>query len=371
MGNSGSADEDNGLDQHTNDMIKTLSQGTAEEQRVKWQKKLTSEAQFLKYAPDNVKDDDAIVPVAVQRWGPALKYASPRLQDDADTVVAACRTNGTALAYASPRLRDKESVVGEAVKTWGPALKFASPRLRQDKEVIGNAMSSVVSGGADALRCALPPLNEDPQLLQIAGVNGADPIADADKKGLILSERFSIDAEMSPWGAMFVQEFRKEQVRNPRSTLAKFMVYAPNEHAKGFCDKDGYIDQFTATGCSCRGVPRKRGTPNCCAGDELHDRHSGSHFGKSQPKACWRYNYRWHLVQAHHRGGIVLQLKGKGGLGQGQQIEEEIADDVGITVITIEDVNMDHRTGKAQAQVREVILAVERHLEALEKNASN
>eukprot|EP00413_Alexandrium_margalefii_P046257 CAMPEP_0204585774 /NCGR_PEP_ID=MMETSP0661-20131031/47114_1 /ASSEMBLY_ACC=CAM_ASM_000606 /TAXON_ID=109239 /ORGANISM="Alexandrium margalefi, Strain AMGDE01CS-322" /LENGTH=174 /DNA_ID=CAMNT_0051595359 /DNA_START=232 /DNA_END=756 /DNA_ORIENTATION=- len=88
--------------------------------------------------------------------------------------------------------------------------------------------------------------------------------------------------------------------------------YCPNQYKKSFC-----------------GVAE-------CRGEEglLYGRRHGA--GKPWQCSCWRYSFRWHLAEAHRRGGFMLTVVEGSGLGEGQVIEAEMARAVGIRVVTID-----------------------------------
>ena len=92
----------------------------------------------------------------------ALPHASERLRDDAAVVGLAVGSRGYSLKHASVRLRDDPSVVARALAQAPHALRFASDRLRRDPKLVALAtlkLPAALGGGGKpgALRCALHP----------------------------------------------------------------------------------------------------------------------------------------------------------------------------------------------------------------------
>jgi len=49
-------------------------------------------------------------------------------------------------------------------------------------------------------------------------------------------------------------------------------------------------------------------------------------------KSCWRYAFCFHLEEAKRKNGYMIQVKEKDGLGAGQKIETEMAEQIGLKI---------------------------------------
>lgn len=88
----------------------------------------------LKYASDRLKDDEHVVYEAVSSNPLAIKHSSARLRNNEEIVMTSISRHGWLLEEASQELRNKESVVREAFKCDPLSFKFASERLKEDAE---------------------------------------------------------------------------------------------------------------------------------------------------------------------------------------------------------------------------------------------
>ncbi len=85
----------------------------------------------LRWASDDLKDNDLLVSIAVSNSPMALKYASKRLQDDCYVVAIAVRHNGRALRYASKRLRESALMCRWAFEQSIDAYEYMSDELKE------------------------------------------------------------------------------------------------------------------------------------------------------------------------------------------------------------------------------------------------
>ena len=100
-----------------------------------------------------------------------LEYTAEDIRDDRAIVLVAVAQNGEALQFASPRLKDDEKVVRTATRQWGPAFQFASERLRGKKTfVLSLLQDSTISGFGvrRLLRHASEPLRDDREVVLAA-----------------------------------------------------------------------------------------------------------------------------------------------------------------------------------------------------------
>ena len=155
----------------------------------------------LEYTAEDIRDDRAIVLVAVAQNGEALQFASPRLKGDREfaltlirestrrnsgfefrwlspplrgdreVVLAAVTSSGQNLQDVSVSMKDDEEVVRTATRQWGPAFQFASERLRGKKTfVLSLLQDSTISGFGvrRLLRHASEPLRDDREVVLAA-----------------------------------------------------------------------------------------------------------------------------------------------------------------------------------------------------------
>ena len=102
-------------------------------------------------------------------------------------------------------------------------------------------------------------------------------------------------------------------------------MYSPNAFTKDTCDPEW--DNFDHP---CRGTPE-----TCLKGD------SSLKIGIPKPDSCWRYAFRYHLVDANESNGFMIQVVDYDEidqiytLGKGQEIENAMAKQVSTKVFRI------------------------------------
>lgn len=218
-----------------------------------------------------------------------------------------------------------------AVKQHGGALQHAGQQLSGDIDVVREA----VQQDPGALRFAAPELVQHKMFLKIAGVlpQYAQTLG---KPLLIESVRFALGRESSPSSTVL------HNYLNQHKFFRKFTLYNPNAYDKGFCARspDGSIDWDRATdkNWKCRGLqsgPAKCDLPGTCGGqaDACICEPNNTACVRPTLRSCWRYSFRWHQEEAQRTKGFMLQVIERGELGAGQQIEEEMAMDVGLLVV--------------------------------------
>ncbi len=270
----------------------------------------------LKYASDDLKADKEVVIAAVQQYGYALKHASDNLKADKEVVLAAVQQNGYALEYASSELKaDKEFVIS-AVQKNGYALKYLSENLRSDKEVV----IAAVKQQPTALKFALGGLNQDPDCLKTAGLfdDNYDTLKRKNAPRIVLSTKFSLGEKTTSYATKVALLMKK----NPY--FASKVVYSPNTWDKNTCDP-----KWTDINFPCRG------TKETCQKYVFKDN------VPVEKECCWRSSYRYQLMRGKETGGFMVQVaewnlkSQKHVLGDGQQIETELAEQVGLKVFRV------------------------------------
>ncbi len=270
----------------------------------------------LKFASDKQKDNRDIVFAAVQEDDRALQYASDELRADKEIVFATIQKLGYGLQYALGEARADKEVVLTAVQQNGDALKFASETLRSDKDIV----IAAVKEKPIVLKFALGGLNQDPDCLKAAGLfdDSYDNLKLKNAPRIVLSTKFSLGEKTTSY-ATEVALIMKE---NPY--FQSKVVYSPNSWDKNTCDPN-----WTDISFPCRGTKR-----TCLK----------YYFKDNLPvekKCCWRSSYRYQLMKGKETGGFMVQVaefdedSQKHVLGNGQQIETELAELVGLKVFRV------------------------------------
>merc|ERR1711956_196660 len=98
--------------------------------------------------------------------------------------------------------------------------------------------------------------------------------------------------------------------------LGQFKAYNPNAWCEKSCDPN-----FTDISHPCRGTLSTCGIPeseNCTA------------EGRPKNTSCWRFSFRVHQQDCKASNGFMIQVQEIGGLGAGQNIETEMANQAGL-----------------------------------------
>eukprot|EP00439_Symbiodinium_sp_Y106_P041799 s4544_g5.t1 len=95
-------------------------------------KAVRQEGSVLRYATEELRDDDEIVFHAVAQTWRAMEFASLRLKGNEDLVNLAIRQEGLALQHAAPAIRGNARFVMMAMKRNMAAFRFAAKFLHED-----------------------------------------------------------------------------------------------------------------------------------------------------------------------------------------------------------------------------------------------
>ncbi len=274
----------------------------------------------LEYASEEMKVDKEVVLAAVNRNGHALEYASEEMKANKEVVLAAVEQNGEALEYASDEMKANIEVVLTAVNENGDALQFATKTMRSNKEVV----IAAVKQEQTALKFAIPPLNQDHDCLRAAGLFDDGLIytnlIKIQAQRIVFSTKFSLGEYTSAFATLIALALKAHP-------FAKDMfVYFPNSWMKSTCDPD-----WTNMSHPCRG------TEELCT-KFIFDKNTGVPIEK---ECCWRSSFVYQLNKAKETRGFMIQLAEfdeqlqEHVLGNGQQIETELADRVGVKVFRV------------------------------------
>jgi len=279
-------------------------------------------AHTLGWAGDGAKSDKDIVVIAVEQDGEVLKFASEELKSDRDVVRTAVEQNAFALQYAGDVAKLDEDIVMTAIKNDGETLKYASDELRSKKGIVVAAMEQ----NPISLKYALGGLNQDNELLARCGIwddkNTYERLSITKATKVVMSTRFSLSESSSPYATKMALALKNHPYfQNKR-------LYFPNAWGKSTCDP-----KWTDIAHPCRGT-----FDTCEKAAELK---------KGVPKegeCCWRYSFRYQLEEAKETKGFMIQVAeyyqessrcGEHILGDGQKIEIELADQVGVKVFRV------------------------------------
>mmetsp|Transcript_12387 Transcript_12387/g.23771 ORF Transcript_12387/g.23771 Transcript_12387/m.23771 type:complete len:449 (+) Transcript_12387:180-1526(+) len=357
-------------------------------------KAVQKDGNALYYASKTLREDFEIVIAAVQQNGHALKYAAERLKANTEIVVAATKSseNGEALFHAAskevlmaaakecgynsaekwnaflkfveehvidaedmwkdmcePMKADKEikksllvavqqrgrlpkhadesfwadkEIVLAAVKgsSRGQPFEWALDSLKEDKDFV----MAVVKEKPEALKYAAKAgLSQDPDCLRDAGIwtpNGERLSRERPEKG-IFSVKYSLAENCTDYATQVLMG-AKAHVR-----LGKFDIYWPSAFCKESCDP-----HFTDLSWPCRGT-----AATCKIADPA------VRTGRPTGDSCWRYSFRFHQQLCKDTAGFMVQVEecvyDQGDtlirgweLGNGQQIETELAEEVRLKV---------------------------------------
>jgi len=294
----------------------------------------------LKFASDNLKADEGVVLAAVRQYGLSLQHAANNFKSDKDVVMAAVEQDGTSLKYADNDLKNDKDVVfaafGQmghtienqmslkdvvltAVRKDGNALQFASDELRKDKEVV---KAAVLQRGT-SLKFAKGGLNQDADMLKASGLwDDQENKVYPRKEQVTLSVKFSLEEKTTSYATEFALEMRDDPF------LSQFKTYFPNAWCKKSCDP-----KYTNINHACRG------TLQTC---EINESENLTADRTPSSTSCWRFAFRFHQEKSKATGGFMIQVEEKEGLGDGQKIETEMADQVELKIFRVIEKEVDY-----------------------------
>jgi len=263
----------------------------------------------FEYASDDMKQDKEVVLAAVQQRGDTWIYASNDLKNDKDVLFAAFKNQGITRRQS---MTAKELMLAKVAQD-SDSLQYASEDLKQDKEVVIAACSNKGS----ALKFAKGGLNQDPDCLKASGLWDATPeeMVYTRTEKAILSVKFSLAEKSTPYATQFALAMKNDPY------LRDFSTYNPNAWCKKSCDP-----KFTDIQHKCRG------TLDTC----LFPEHENLTTEKRPTStSCWRFAFRFHQEECKATSGFMIQVEETEGLGAGQNIETEMAKQVGMKVFRI------------------------------------
>merc|ERR1719468_1336275 len=253
-----------------------------------------------------MKCDKEVVLAAVKQDGEALKYANDSVKQDTLIVMVASLSYGDAKKYLKDeKCWSEKDLVMSAVQIKGDALQHASDSLKEDREVVKAAVSN----------------------------NGS-------------AVKFSLAEQSTPYATNFALAMKEDPF------LGQFKTYNPNAWCKRSCDPD-----FTNIQHPCRG------TSATCQFHESQNLTADTK--KPCATSCWRFAFRFHQEESKVTGGFMIQVQERGGLGAGQKIETEMAEQAGLKVFRAKQVfNFDDGNNNVLVGGRKSIEVVSGKVEA-------
>jgi len=269
----------------------------------------------LEHAANTYRSDVEVVSAAIKQNGDALVFVDKHANfwGDRESVFSLVKLYGKSLEYADDSLNDDKEVVLAAVEQNGNSLDFASDNLKSSKEVVLVAVRTTPT----SLKFALDGLNQDGDCLRASGLWDRSLMTYARNEQVTLSVRFSLARESTDYATNFAIFLKRNDY------LKEFRAYNPNAWCKSSCDP-----VFTDIKHPCRGLA------DTCQFTEALNLVSVSHGGEKKPalKSCWRFSFRFHLEESKATNGFMIQVQEKHGLGNGQKIETEMAQQAGVKI---------------------------------------
>jgi len=157
-------------------------------------------------------------------------------------------------------------------------------------------------------------LKQDAEILQAVGLAflSAEKRVYERLEKATLSVKFTLAEKSTNYANMFLQTLQND------SFLSKFETHNPNARSKQSCNAE-YTDLMNL----CRGTLDTCHFPN------------SKNLKADKPKSescCWRFDFRFHLQESVDTNGFLIMVEECGGLGNGQKIELEMAEEVGVKV---------------------------------------
>eukprot|EP00930_Biecheleria_cincta_P027624 TRINITY_DN19373_c0_g3_i1.p1 TRINITY_DN19373_c0_g3~~TRINITY_DN19373_c0_g3_i1.p1 ORF type:complete len:586 (-),score=158.02 TRINITY_DN19373_c0_g3_i1:62-1819(-) len=141
---------------------RTVSSDVAELlDRERWEASLTFSWENLIEAPQQVKNDPALVELCLKQSWKALEFASEELRNDPGIVLGAVRSCWWAFELSGPVPRGDQEVAMAAASQSFCALQYVDLELRADQEF----MREAIGYDGRALRYASEELRDDPELV--------------------------------------------------------------------------------------------------------------------------------------------------------------------------------------------------------------
>jgi len=242
-------------------------------------------------------------------------YAMPEVHKHMtlkEFMLAAVAENGCdVLRFAPTELQTDKDTWITAVLRDGNDLQHAPEQLKKDHDVVIAAVKRV----PEALQHAMGGLHHGPECLRISGNWDEKNVTHSHTEQVILSMKISPAEQSTPYAMQFALAMKDD------TYLGQFTAHNPMVWSRKSCDPN-----FTDIQSQCRG------TLDTClisADDNL------TAEKRLANKSCWRFAFRFHQEECKATNGFMIQVQEVEGLGAGQKIETEMANQVGLKVFRI------------------------------------
>ena len=136
------------------------------------------------------------------------------------------------------------------------SFSFLKALWSASKACLQDIVLRAVRTDCEALKFALPPLNQNVEILRVAGL-ASDPPRPGEPY-IVTSVKFGLASKSSPYSSLLVRAMRDDPY------FSQFAIYFPNAFCKGFCGPD---DKFVDFDHPCRGDCQKvTSVCNSCGG---------------------------------------------------------------------------------------------------------
>mmetsp|Transcript_24864 Transcript_24864/g.22045 ORF Transcript_24864/g.22045 Transcript_24864/m.22045 type:complete len:145 (+) Transcript_24864:981-1415(+) len=129
-----------------------------------WAAKLEVNGLELEHAPDEVKNDKALVSLAMEHDINAFQFAGEKAKRDREIAMKAFKANRDNLGKVSPELYKSKQFMLECVKEYAYALRFADDVIKNDIDIVTEA----VNQKPDAIQYAHPDMRNQRTVIQKA-----------------------------------------------------------------------------------------------------------------------------------------------------------------------------------------------------------
>lgn len=251
-----------------------------------------------------------------------------QLMTDKDLLVAAVGSpRGLGLQFADATLKADRELVIAAVREDGLNLQHTTEALRADKELVLAAVNRTPA----ALRFAKGGLQHDPDCRKAAGLCEEEdeepqyqtPTCQRTER-VVLSVKFGTAEEVTPYARAFAQAMSRDNI------LGQFQTYEPNSWGKRSADHAAPASAFESAANAYASILATPLFSN--DGGALSTRQPSGASVEARPPGRWRQAFRQFVEECKASGGFMVQAEERSGLGAGQRIEMNIADQLGLKV---------------------------------------
>jgi len=244
--------------------------------------------------------------------GAASIEAEGKTSTEAQSVASCTEVEDAAitemLRFAAPDLQADKDIWFTAVLRNGNDLQHAPEQLRKDKDMVIAAVWTT----PEAIQYAMGGLNQVHDCLRQSRILEHKEETCSRKEQAILS----IKINLAEQGTSYAMQFALTMKDDPY--LGQFKTHNPHVLCQKSCDPN-----FSDVQHPCRG------TLDTCL---ISEQDNLSAEKRPTDTSCWRVAFRFHQEECKATSGFMIQVQEVEGLGAGQKIETEMAEQVGLKV---------------------------------------